>query len=695
MADQSFSSNPYTPFAPATNGRLFFGREAVFDWLRQELAGPMPGQPLILGGRAHIGKTSILKQIEAGRLGPQFAAVYVDLSATAQDSHSALLWDIASGVFLALGRRHINLPQLSQADFVADPYKAFHQQLLQPALAALNGRTLLLLFDNLDVPPAPVNDNQQALPLLYGLIDSHEHAGCIFALEQTDNGQQPWFPFLENARLYEIGPLTAEAATALVRQPVNYTIVKDVAHYIVDLTRGYPYETQRLCHALYERQRHLNLSHITVADVAIVKEAALGIDNEKSTTTDSPIYKLTAHPSLAQTIHRVGWRHRRQRRNLLRVIAALLVLATGLALANSLIGRNLLQQPGVAAGSDTPTAGALVASLENSSDGAGAIAVASSTATGIAQPQLTPMPPAATESSPTETAILTPTPPVTLSPTASPTPSPTPSRYPPVLTRTQDNMSMILIPAGRFFMGSAGDDFMAAPDERPQHEVRLNRFYIDKYEVSVDQYAAFLNRLGGYERACSQIDCVLPREIAGYTSYLSEQDLGDGTVQYVPVVGYASYPANHVSWHGAVAYCEWVGARLPTEAEWEYAARADDGWLYPWGNTAPDPNRAVFQSENFDNLKPVDALPDGASPFGIFGMAGSVWEWTADWYDEDYYSVSPINNPTGPETGFSRVIRGGAWPNNNQADRIRTANRSSLTPDFISSTVGFRCARTP
>jgi len=693
MPDQFFSSNPYTPFAPASNGRLFFGREAVFDWLRQALAEPISGQPLILGGRAHIGKTSILKQIEAGRLGPEFAVVYVDLSATAQDSHSALLWQITHTAFLALQRQHIDLPRLSRTDFVADPHKAFRQQLLQPALATLNGRSLLFLFDNLGAPSAQANANQQALRLLYDLIDSHQHAACIFAVEQPDNGERPLSPFLENARLYEIGPLADEAAMALVRQPINYTIVKDVAQYIVDLTDGRPYETQRLCHALYERQRQLNLSHITVADVAAVKKTALSTNGERPVAAGSPTYKLKAHPSLVQTIRRAGWRHRWPRRGLLLAITALLVLATGVTFVAALTGQNFLQQSGTGRG--TATTGALAASLATSVSEAAVVAVASSTATAAAtaQPSLTLVPPAIADPSPTETATAT----ASSTPTAttSPTASPTPSRYPPVMTRTRDNMPMVLIPAGTFLMGSAANDFVAAADERPQHEVRLERFYIDKYEVSVAQYAAFLNRLGGYQRACNHFDCVLPQEIAGYTSYLSEQDLGDGTMQYVPVVGYANYPANHVSWYGAVAYCKWVDARLPTEAEWEYAARGDDGRLYPWGNMTPDLSRAVFQSDTFENLKPVDALPDGASPFGVFGLAGSVWEWTADWYDEGYYSVSPVNNPTGPETGFSRAIRGGAWPNNNQADRIRAANRSSLSPDFISSTVGFRCARTP
>jgi formylglycine-generating enzyme required for sulfatase activity len=308
--------------------------------------------------------------------------------------------------------------------------------------------------------------------------------------------------------------------------------------------------------------------------------------------------------------------------------------------------------------------------------------------------------PAATETTlPTETPSPTPTETPTPTPTNTPTntPTATPDRYPETIIREQDGMVMMLIPADTFIMGAAENDFIAAPDEKPRHEVRLSQFYMDKFEVNVEQYAAFLNRLGSYERACEGVDCAWPSELAGYTSYLIRQDLGDGTVQYYPTTGFASYPINHVSWYGAKLYCESVGARLPTEAEWEYAARGTDDRIYPWGSIQPEPggDLAVFQSESYEDLMPVDALPNGASPFGIFSMAGSLWEWTADWYKETWYAESNISNPTGPETGFARVIRGGAWPFNNRADRIRATNRSSLTPDFISSAVGFRCVREP
>ena len=175
--------------------------------------------------------------------------------------------------------------------------------------------------------------------------------------------------------------------------------------------------------------------------------------------------------------------------------------------------------------------------------------------------------------------------------------------------------------------------------------------------------------------------------------YLMESRL-QKRIKFLGLESFEEYPINHVSWYGANLYCQSVGARLPTEAEWEYAARGTDGRIFPWGNL-PDPAKAIYGKADFDALQPVDTMSDGVSPFGVYGMAGSMWEWVSDWYSEAYYEESPTENPQGPETGIFRVTRGGAWPANNEVDRIRTANRNALAPDFISSTVGFRCALTP
>jgi eukaryotic-like serine/threonine-protein kinase len=266
---------------------------------------------------------------------------------------------------------------------------------------------------------------------------------------------------------------------------------------------------------------------------------------------------------------------------------------------------------------------------------------------------------------------------------------------PALLNREQDGMAMVLVPAGTFLMGSLEGDYNAGPDELPQREVTLASFYIDKYEVNVAQFAAFLTELGGYQELCGSFDCGLPRQRAGFTSYLIEEGEGLAPRRYLALEGYENYPINHVSWYGANAYCQWVGGRLPTEAEWEYAARGSDGRIYPWGDQRPNQFLAVFNSASYADLKPVDALPDGASPFGALAMAGSMWEWIADWYDPDYYSQSPADNPPGPSAGSEKGARGGSWPNNNLADRVRSANRFHAPPDYASSAVGFRCALDP
>ena len=225
----------------------------------------------------------------------------------------------------------------------------------------------------------------------------------------------------------------------------------------------------------------------------------------------------------------------------------------------------------------------------------------------------------------------------------------------------KDGKEMVLIPAGPFEMGDSKNE----PEEwmkrsRPVHTVQLDAFYMDVHEVTVGQFREFVDQ-SGYKYG-SNWD-----EVARF----SPSD---------------DHPMIYVSWHDAVAYCQWAGKRLPTEAEWEYAARGGlIGKRYPWGDEIihDDANyRGTGGKDQWDETTaPVGSFrPNG---YGLHDMAGNVWEWCADWYDSDYYSKSPLRNPQGPSSGSTRVLRGGSWFNNFTSD-LRVANRF-----FNSSSVGF------
>jgi formylglycine-generating enzyme required for sulfatase activity len=158
------------------------------------------------------------------------------------------------------------------------------------------------------------------------------------------------------------------------------------------------------------------------------------------------------------------------------------------------------------------------------------------------------------------------------------------------------------------------------------------------------------------------------------------------------LAGKEDFPVIHVSWNDAQAYCAWRadGSRLPTEAEWEMAARGTDGRLFPWGKDSPSALLLNFNNDLGFPVK-VGSYPRGASPFGALDMAGNVAEWAADWYNENYYSVSPSLNPAGPAFGKERVARGGSW-NFNEIN-IRATVRFKYVPEFSNILVGFRCAR--
>lgn len=688
MNKTTTTGNPY--HQNGYSSRLFFGRQTLFAWLLDQTAPDLAAdQPIILHGPAKIGKTAVLKQLEAGALNPPFLGIYIDFAQTALDSLSALYWEIANAGLNTLARHNLELDTLNHTDFIADPAKALQQQFLLPTEKLLqerrpfnqtSQRRLLFLFDNTHL--LLEQSETEALPD-NTLVTLHQHltadtsAHILFALREWENGRLLEHPALQNGLFYELPPLNETETVALVRQPVTFTLVQDVAQYIYQVTQGHPQKIHQLCHALYEHQQQYDLAQITVADVAAVHK----FTNQNGSRA-LPTYDLQGSQSVKQAFRLARQADFWRSRSFLFLLLAVVLLGASILLFTLAGNSPVSQQVAGLLGIETATPTAVP---DTPAPPVEAAVLPEPTATATLPPTETPLPTATETPSPTPTE------------TATPTATATPERYPDTIIRQQDGMEMVLIPAGTFLMGAGDNDFIAAPDERPQHEVTLPQFYLDRYEVTVEQYAAFLNRLGAYERACDGVDCAWPQELAGYTSYLSQQDIGDGSVQFFATTGFANYPINHVSWFGAQMYCQSVGARLPTEAEWEYAARGTDGRIFPWGDLAPEPtgDLAVFQSDSYEDMKPVNALPNGASPFGIYGMAGSMWEWTSDWYNENYYAESSSIDPAGPETGFARVIRGGAWPFNNQVDRIRSTNRSSLTPDFISSAVGFRCARAP
>jgi formylglycine-generating enzyme required for sulfatase activity len=230
----------------------------------------------------------------------------------------------------------------------------------------------------------------------------------------------------------------------------------------------------------------------------------------------------------------------------------------------------------------------------------------------------------------------------------------------------KDSSVVIKVPAGIFTMGSTTN-----PDEQPIHDVYLDEFYADKFEVTNKQYKRFCDATG---RAYPD-DPGFP----GMDDYFAR---------------YPDYPVVEVTWYDAEAYSTWAGKSPLTEAQWEKVARGTDERTYPWGNEYPDWTRCnIVDNDGYEFTSPVGQFPDGASFYGCMDLAGNVWEWTNDWYGAGYYSTSPDSNPPGPAYGSSRVARGGSF--NNAPTWVRCAERYWGGPGTWDDALGFRCCYVP
>lgn len=287
----------------------------------------------------------------------------------------------------------------------------------------------------------------------------------------------------------------------------------------------------------------------------------------------------------------------------------------------------------------------------------------------------TPVPPPPTPTpQPTVPPSPTPTPPPTFTPaptpaeetaeaTKVPTPSPTiPTPSPTPIPRPSVTEIMIEIPAGVFIMGSD----MGDPEDSPAHEIDLSAFEIDKFEVTNADFATFVQTTG----------YVTDAENAGKKSW--RDSFGDGK---------EAHPVVRVTWNDATAYCAWLDKRLPTEAEWEKAARGTEGWSFPWGNEW-DPTKTNVKATGLRSTAVVGSFGAGASPYGVEDMVGNVWEWTANWYE-----AYPGNTAGGAYYGETcRVTRGGGWFDNEP--QATTFNRNCADADKTAiDELGFRCAR--
>ena len=290
-------------------------------------------------------------------------------------------------------------------------------------------------------------------------------------------------------------------------------------------------------------------------------------------------------------------------------------------------------------------------------------------------------------------------PPWTSLPGAQSDPAPADPKLTATLAEAARSEDMVLIPGGTYAMGTNA----GSSQEAPVHQVRVDAFWIDRYEVTVGEFAKFVVETG----------YVTESERYGWSGFFDVKTgkwkKSDGANWQHPegpdAVADSEEPVCQVTWNDAVAYCKWIGKRLPTEAEWEHAARGGlEGQEFAWGKDLRPGGKVVANwwqgrfpdamnnEDGYLNRAPVGQFP--ANGYGLYDITGNVWEWTADWLGQDYYARSPVSNPQGPPTGRERTIRGGSWMcSENFCTGFRVAARMGSEPDSGLVNLGFRCAR--
>jgi len=262
----------------------------------------------------------------------------------------------------------------------------------------------------------------------------------------------------------------------------------------------------------------------------------------------------------------------------------------------------------------------------------------------------------------------------------------------------------VLVPAGEFWMGNTaaeverlkkedckvpGPSVEQCEREAPRHRVHLDAYYIDRYEITNALFERFVRATNHRTSAEQEGDAGVSLQKDGQWEWAKVPGATWRTPSGPGTKAPPDHPVVNVSWEDAQAYCRWAGKRLPTEAEWEKAARGTDGRRYPWGEIweSSRANGAI----TVKTTSPVGSYPTGVSPFGAHDMSGNVWEWVSDWFAKEYYASSPERNPTGPPSGSLHPVRGGSWVPN--PTFLRSTSRLVYSPTNRYSDLGFRCAK--